>query len=130
MKSPILVDTNTFIWLTQDPQLLGPRARRLLRQCDVLVSPLTALEIKIKISVKKLKLLDNVPRLIQKHQLTVLPYSIEQASAYQMFDDHNRDPFDNALIAGALTEQVSFMTGDYKILELAPKYPWIIDARV
>jgi PIN domain nuclease of toxin-antitoxin system len=129
MKKPILIDTNVFIWLTQEPRLLGLAARQLLENSEILISPLSVLEIQIKKAVNKLQLDDDVTELIQKHRLTVLPYSLEQAAAHQIFDDNNRDPFDNALIVCALTEQMSFMTGDRAILELAKQYPWIINAR-
>lgn len=128
----VLLDTNVFIWMTQEPKLLGPETRRILENQTLYLSSLSVLEIYIKRAIGKLKFSDNVLDLIENHQIQLLDGVINEIEDYQIFDESNKDPFDNSLVTIAKHHKLNFVTADKRILKLRTnnKYSWIIDSRL
>lgn len=125
-----LLDTNTFIWLTQDPGRLGPKAKKILTESRLYLSPISVFEIRVKISTGKLKLSDNVLQLISIHDIETIDLKIAQINNYKVFSQANRDPFDNALLTIAKQNKLKFITSDEKILKLNKSLNWIVDSRL
>lgn len=125
-----LLDTSTFIWLTQDPTRLGPKSRKILELSSLYLSPLSVFEIRTKISTGKLKFNDDIPNLIKIHDIETIDISTAQIDSYKVFSQANRDPFDNALLTIAKYNQLKFITSDKKILKLKKSLKWIVDSRL
>lgn len=122
----VLVDTHVVIWLANNDKK-GAKAQKLLQNADtVYLSSLSLLEINMKRVAGKLKMDAPIDTLIDDLKLTILDYTQKHTDAYRIFDVSNKDPFDNALIAIAHCENISFVTADRLITPLSVTYPWIV----
>lgn len=114
----VLLDTNVALWLADDPALLRQETVELLGDgtTDLLLSAAVAWEIAIKWGLGKLTLPEHprdwVPRL--SRELGAYPLAVTQSHTLEVADlpVHHRDPFDRLLIAQALVEQCTVVTGD------------------
>jgi len=114
----LLLDTHAFLWFVSNDPRLGTAAARSIRersnQC--LVSVASVWEMGIKTSLGKLfiarPLREFISREMTINALTPLPVSVEHAIAAAELPFHHRDPFDRLLVAQALTESASFLSGD------------------
>lgn len=119
----ILIDTQILVWLINSDVNLGKRALTVLRDSKnrVLLSYFSLFEITIKASIGKLTYQDSLLEDLPKMNIEILMPELENLHQYTIFNPDNKDPFDNILIATALTEKAKFMTSDRKIL--ASKIP-------
>lgn len=130
MKKPLLIDTHVFLWAAHNDPRLGLEAVKQLQHTRIVfLSAISILEVKIKISTGKLLLADLPEDLIQKQSLEVLDFNYKHALNYKLLNPQNADPFDNTLLAVAESNNMVLLTADKKILPLANRYDWIIDAR-
>lgn len=121
----ILVDTVDFLWFCNaDPQL-GKKRSEFIKDADnaVFLSSVSAAEISIKYSIKKLTLPEPprtyIPKLRHQHLFAELPL-FEPASL--ILDDLpliHRDPFDRLLICQAISHNLYLLSSDPEI----HKYP-------
>jgi PIN domain nuclease of toxin-antitoxin system len=128
--SGYLLDTNVFIWLTQDPGKLGKKTKKILESSDVFLSPLSVLEIQIKQLSGKLMFKDDIATLLTSHHIEALNVDIQQMQNYTQFDNNNKDPFDNALLTIAKQEKLKLLTSDKKILKINKRYNWVVDSKL
>jgi PIN domain nuclease of toxin-antitoxin system len=113
----LLLDTVTFIWAVDSPDLISRRAFSALRNPAAVreISSISFSEIAIKHHLGKLRMTKHdVSKGIDDLQLRVLPYS--EGHAYQLFDVplYHNDPFDRQIIAQALCEGIPVVTSDAK----------------
>lgn len=80
----------------------------------------------MKLAASKLKMDEPLERLIDDLKLTILDYTQKQTAAYRIFNSDNKDPFDNALMAVAFSENLPFVTADRLITPLSDAFPWIV----
>jgi PIN domain nuclease of toxin-antitoxin system len=111
----LLLDTVTFIWALDSPDLLSKKALAALADSANRreLSVISLSEIAIKQLIGKLELSrEEALAGIADLQLRVLPYTADHA--YHLFGLplHHRDPFDRQIIAQALAEKVSVVTPD------------------
>src|SRR6185295_10528356 len=100
----LLLDTQVVIWWLEGSKRLGADARHALEESQsiVLLSPVTAWEMVIKIALGRLKLKEApgvaLPRLVASG-CEPLPITLNHALGVQALPAHHGDPFDRMLIA-------------------------------
>ncbi len=121
----LLLDTHTLIVFDTAPKLLPTRVKKVIRDKKnrVFVSDVSAWEISIKFNIGKLP---QVAPLYKSFQASLQIYSFESLAfttehallAGQAITPH-QDPFDRALVAQAMLEDLVFVTNDAKLTSLA-----------
>ncbi len=116
-----LLDTHVFLWMLMAPDRLSPSVIEVLENPGnpVFVSAVTSAEIAIKTAMGKLRLETDENKEVTRRGLLHLPLSFEQTLRLKTLPPIHRDPFDRLLIAQALHEELTLVTGDAAIL----KYP-------
>ncbi|MCF0073356.1 type II toxin-antitoxin system VapC family toxin [Dyadobacter sp. CY261] len=123
-----LLDTQIAIWSLEDHANLKPAIRNILENPDnsVLISPISLIEISIKLKLGKLPQftvgIEEVASQLLRDGFEILPLVLGQIYAYQLvpfYDDH-RDPFDRMLLAISLHEQIPIISSDEKFERYQP----------
>ncbi|HEY2156865.1 MAG TPA: type II toxin-antitoxin system VapC family toxin [Isosphaeraceae bacterium] len=111
------LDTHTFLWWLDDPQLLSRAARRAIRdgKNTVYVSAAVAWEIAIKRSLGKLDAPDDLEAAMEANRFLPLPVTVAHALAVGSLPDHHRDPFDRLLVAQARHEGFRLVSRDPQV---------------
>lgn len=119
----LLLDTQVFIWLTNDDGKVGSKTRHLLEDVSnqIYLSYFSFYEMAIKASIGKLDYDASVVDDLTKMGIELIMPSKVVLQNYTIFNSRNKDPFDNMLIAVALEENTALLTGDQKILSTS--YP-------
>lgn len=110
-----LIDTHMLIWWQQDAAELSAKARAIMLDSSntIVVSSITLWEIAIKVALGKLDTdFDEVLRAIDDDGFALLSFTPTHATHVRSLPAIHRDPFDRALIAQALAEQMQFLTHD------------------
>jgi PIN domain nuclease of toxin-antitoxin system len=112
-----LLDTHTFLWLVNTPEVLPDKVFRIIqdRSATVLVSLVIPWEIAIKANTGKLHaadILDNFEGKVTKAKLNMLETTVEQVIRGGSLPLHHRDPFDRLLIAQAIELRVPILSSD------------------
>src|SRR5215217_7224069 len=103
----ILLDTQIFIWWTDEPTRLSTQAIALCSDVNntLFLSVVSAWEIQIKVQLGKLRLNQPLDEVVKSQQqtndLTVLPIQFTHVLALKHLQQHHKDPFDRLLIAQA-----------------------------
>ncbi|CAN5690502.1 type II toxin-antitoxin system VapC family toxin [soil metagenome] len=125
-----LLDTCTFLWLTDRTENLSTTARSLLEDSanTLVLSQVTSLEIQIKYSRGKLPLAlppeDFMRDAIQKHGLSYLQITDDHIWAKGKLPLLHSDPFDRLLIAQASHEGMMIVTPDRQIKNYPIRVIW------
>ena len=125
----ILLDTHAFLWWVADDERLPAKPRRLIGdgRNEVLVSAVTGWEIAVTAALGRLELPDPpdrfVPQQLRDNAFEALPVTMSHALAVSRLPDLHRDPFDRLLIAQAVLERLTLVSGDEEVA----RYP---DVRV
>lgn len=113
-----LLDTHALLWLLEDDRRLGRSTRDAITDPtnNVFVSIVSLWELAVKIRVGKLRIMDieDVFRALLVNRLNLLALDVShiaQMLRLPKFADH-RDPFDVQLIAQAIVENLTFVSGD------------------
>nr|WP_244985061.1 type II toxin-antitoxin system VapC family toxin [Acetobacter persici] len=110
-----MLDTHALLWWLSDSDKLGPAAREIIADParDILISIISLWEIAIKIQIGKLDAdLNEITDAIPAEGFTLLQITPEHLKILMGLPMHHRDPFDHLLMAQALSEQASFLSGD------------------
>jgi PIN domain nuclease of toxin-antitoxin system len=111
----VLLDTVTYLWAYNSPELLSKKAIETLSQ-DTTIRELSAVslsELAIKMAVGKLDWRkEEMISSLSDLRVRVLSYTATHA--YQLFELplHHRDPFDRQIIAQAMAEDIPIVTSD------------------
>ncbi len=125
-----LLDTCTFLWLTDRTENLSTRARSILEDPanTLVLSQATSLEIQIKYNRGKLPLTlppeDFIREAIQKHGLNYLQITDDHIWAKGKLPLLHSDPFDRLLIAQASYEGMVIVTPDRYIKNYPIRVTW------
>ena len=109
-----LIDTQIFIWLSQDSDRLSRSATALLADpsIDFFLSMASVWEMQIKFDIKKLALplpLSDLIVLQQKpNNIRLLSIEPRHIYALSILPMHHKDPFDRLLIAQSIAEKCQF----------------------
>jgi PIN domain nuclease of toxin-antitoxin system len=114
----LLLDTHTFLWFVLGDSQLSATARTLIMDPahDKLISPVCFWEVAIKVSVNKYRL--SAPHeqffanAIRATGCTILPIEPKHTAVLAALPFHHKDPFDRLLVAQALAEDISLVSGD------------------
>jgi PIN domain nuclease of toxin-antitoxin system len=112
--SRFLMDTNILLWyfwgsdrIDTIKELVGAETT------EIFYSPVSLLEIAIKVKNGKLKLdVNELHTHAQKHNFTELPLTGDCLKAYLDLPNIHKDPFDHMLLAQAITSPMRLITGD------------------
>ena len=114
----LLLDTHIFLWFIGGDERLSETARSLIEddQNQVYLSVASLWEMAIKISLGKLSLARPyetlIPEQIDQNQLELMGITLPHTTVVVSLPYHHRDPFDRMIIAQALTEQLTLVSGD------------------
>ena len=116
----LLLDTQILLWAAGQPERLSPAARRLLNnpRNTLMFSAATLWEIAIKKTLGR-EDFQVEPRLLRRALLDngyhELPITSEHAVGIDCLPLLHKDPFDRLLLAQALIEGVTLLTGDAQL---------------
>lgn len=115
-----LLDTHILLWWLSDPKKLNSQVKEIISSTnnEIYISAVSAWEIAIKKSLKKLKAPDNLIELIKSKDFLLLPIQFNHALFVEKLPRIHDDPFDRLLIAQCLCDQLTLITSD----QIIPKY--------
>ncbi|MDA7645008.1 type II toxin-antitoxin system VapC family toxin [bacterium] len=125
-----LLDTHVILWMIEDPDQLGKRARIAIENGEnqLLWSAVSFWELTVKISLGKLKLQsDWIPVLDQEkksNRIKDLPIEWRHCQHQLALPWHHRDPFDRILVCQAIEEKATLITKDRNIKRYPVKTIW------
>jgi PIN domain nuclease of toxin-antitoxin system len=113
----LLLDTQLLLWAAGQPERLSVRARTLLKnpRNQLLFSAASLWEVAIKKTLGRADFRVE-PRILRRGLLdngyTELPVTSQHAVNIDSLPPLHKDPFDRLLLAQALTEGITLVTGD------------------
>ena len=115
-----LLDTHAFIWTIVNPGYIPTPTRTLIKVSEeVLVSPVSLLEVSIKFALGKLSLRGITPEELwvkaQEVGLLILPLTPEDASSFHKLEILHKDPFDRMLVWLSIRNKVTLISKDRKM---------------
>jgi PIN domain nuclease of toxin-antitoxin system len=125
-----LLDTCTFLWMTDRTENLSPPARDVLEDSanTLVLSQVSCLEIQIKYDRGKLALAvspkEFITQALERHGLRPLGLADEHIWAKGKLPLIHTDPFDRLLIAQALHEGMMIVTPDCRIQAYPVRTHW------
>jgi PIN domain nuclease of toxin-antitoxin system len=123
-----LVDTHVFLWWMSDPDRLPNSIVSLVREqpLEIGFSSVSAWEIAIKSALGKVTgvPIDDLEAEIEALGWSELRFSLRHAAAVFGLPFHHHDPFDRALIAQCIAENLTFVTGDRVASRYGVKVFW------
>lgn len=109
----LLLDTNALLWLLDDDERLGPRARVRVQAADLLAVSVASLwEIAIKVSLDKIAPIPGLPAAVRDLGFRRLDIADEHLDVLAGLPHLHRDPFDRLLISQAVVERLTVLTAD------------------
>lgn len=129
-----ILDTHTFIWWNDDPQLLSEKVVALCEDPSnkLFVSLASVWEMQIKLQLKKLKLSASLESIIEQQQannielLTLTTQHILNLSTLPM---HHKDPFDRLIISQANMDNAILLSADKKFELYDVKVDWQMNGK-
>jgi Uncharacterized protein conserved in bacteria len=114
----LLLDTHALLWALSEPRSLAAEARRRIEQAEstVFVSAVSAWEMEIKRALGKFDAPDDLPEQMERHRMFELPVHLRHIQRLRGLPTLHRDPFDRMLVAQALTDDLTIVTRDRRIL--------------
>lgn len=128
--TPLLLDTNAFLWFIFDDPRLSERAVEAIDAADTepVLSVVSLWEITIKRQLGRLDLgmtLQRFLRLyVEQRRLTVLGIELSDLLAYDQLPLLHRDPFDRLLVAQAKTLGGRIVSADQKMRDYDLDVVW------
>ena len=126
----LLIDSHALIWAVLDDPRLSQRARRVLRDRagDFYVSIVSFWELSLKIALGKLRTMTSSIAYLrdecQEQGIRIIPLQVEHIIRAESLPLHHRDPFDRMLIAQALQENLTILTGDAEFTKYPVEVLW------
>jgi len=123
-----LVDSHALLWMMSEPRKLSQQARTILadKTLSKFISVTSLWEIAIKNRIGKLPLPTGIKGIIAKVDTLGVGHvgvSQQHIEIYNSLPLLHRDPFDGIIIATALSEKMTIITGDENIHKY--EVPWI-----
>jgi PIN domain nuclease of toxin-antitoxin system len=110
----VLVDTHVLLWWLADDDTLSERVRAILSAPETVryVSSVSILEMRVKQAIGKLELPADFMAVLAIQPFAHLAFTVDHADAVSRLPLHHRDPFDRALLAQAMTENLVLLSQD------------------
>jgi len=116
--SQFLLDTHTFIWLTEDSPNLPDDLRAMIDAADLVYVSIASLwEISIKLKLGKLSLqqsYESIGKTVVSSDILLLPIAFEDTAQLLNLPLYHNDPFDRILIAQAINHSLVIISTDKK----------------
>ncbi len=116
--SSFLLDTHTFIWLTENNPWLPDRLRDMIDDADLVYLSIASLwEMAIKIKLGKLSLqqdYETIGPAIEASDILILPIAFADTVQIRHLPLHHGDPFDRILIAQGMNHSLPIISTDLK----------------
>jgi PIN domain nuclease of toxin-antitoxin system len=117
--SSFLLDTHTFIWLSEDDTSLPTNLRAIIEEADsVYLSIVSLWEIAIKLNIGKLllqKSYETIGSEIESSDIMLLQISFADTVQVRKLPLHHRDPFDRMLVAQAINHSLTIISQDTQL---------------
>ncbi len=114
--SAFLLDTHTFIWLTENDSRLPNDLKVMIDAADLVYISIASLwEIAIKLNLGKLSIkqrYETIGAEIEASDILMLPISYADTVQIRNLPLHHRDPFDRMLIAQAINHSLIVISAD------------------
>ena len=122
----LLLDTHALIWSLEQSHRLSAAARAAIEDVEneVLVSVVSAWEIAIKKSTKRLATPDDLDAVIDAARFIRRDIKFADVRQVSRLPLHHRDPFDRILVAQALEDSVPIVTCDPQIARYQVQIFW------
>jgi PIN domain nuclease of toxin-antitoxin system len=125
----LLLDTNTFLWWLDTKERLSDRALQACEQVEnsIHLSLASVWELQLKINLGKLEIIGSLADAIAKQRdqgLQLLDIRPEHVYATFSLPLIHGDPFDRLLVAQTLTENMTLVTADRKLVEYPVPVLW------
>ena len=117
----LLLDVHTLLWFDTNPKRLPPAVLSRLRQRDqrIYVSSVSTWELTIKHRIGKLPeaepLLNTYYQTLTAYGFLELPFTTAHALRDRTLSHTYKDPFDRALVAQAVTEDLAIVSADSQL---------------
>ena len=114
----VLLDTHALVWALAEPERLSSRARATIANpaTDAYVSMASAWELGILDSLGRVRLRVSLASIFSEGlaalRVRLLPIQLQHVVRVASLPRHHRDPFDRLLIATAMTEKLTLVSGD------------------
>jgi PIN domain nuclease of toxin-antitoxin system len=115
-----LLDTHVFLWWLKDDRRLDRVIAQPIQDPanEIYVSTVTAWEIVIKASLKRLRFpVAELSKQLELNAFAALPVTVAHAEQLHSLPPLHRDPFDRMLIAQAQAEQLALLSQDEQVLQ-------------
>lgn len=108
----LLLDTHALIWAVADPARLPSRLQTEIANpaVDVLVSPVSAWEVAIKVSLGRLEFQLVDAALLERFRFRLHPVALRHTTEVAHLPHHHGDPFDRMLVAQARIDALIMAT--------------------
>jgi len=115
----LLLDTNAFLWIFWGEKRVNSIKDLISSQeVDVYVSMASLWEIMIKVRKGRLDVdIDELTFFMKKHDFFELPVTSSCLNTYKNLPNNHKDPFDNMLLAQAITCPMRLITGDSELAQ-------------
>ena len=119
----ILLDTCAYLWFFSEPEAMTDDARQCVATSETLFLSLASIwEVSIKVQIGKLSLGAEVDEWVQcslRHpKIELLPLAVGTTIySTQLPGQFHKDPFDRAIVATAVRENLTVLTRDRRILQ-------------
>jgi len=126
----LLLDTHSFLWFVLDDPKLSATAKAAMEDPanEIEISPASYWEIAIKIALGNYSLPQHFQQFMEqqlaKNQFRILPIEIQHTAMLTTMPHHHKDPFDRLLVAQALCEGISIVSGDPRLDAYGVKRLW------
>jgi PIN domain nuclease of toxin-antitoxin system len=114
----LLLDTCVLLWFLADSEKLGGIARRAIEDPGNprFLSPISLLEIAIKLRIDKLRLdapfAVTFPAQLILNRIELLPIEVAHIEPLSTLPMHHKDPFDRLIAATAMVEGLTLVSAD------------------
>lgn len=121
----LLLDTQAFVCIELFPERLPDSARVAIEESNntLYLSVVSAIELQIKINLNRFRFEQPLRQVIEQRLAAgwcqLLPINLPHVEALSQLPSHHRDPFDRLLVAQAMVEDLTIVTGD----EIIQRYP-------
>lgn len=115
----ILLDTHILLWAISDNNILSTTHLKMIENPNnvVFISMATLWKLTIKESIGKIVLPANFLTDMQNNGYEIMKLTVDHLLALQQLPLHHRDPFDQIIIAQAISENCQLLTVDQEILK-------------
>ena len=123
-----LADTSVVLSSALNPNRLGPRTTRLIRDSNATyVSSVSIAEIFVKQMLGKIELNSPILELFKTFRFKAMSFDVDMANEIEALPGlAGHDPFDRMIVATARAKGATLITSDRHLLSLG--FDWIIDS--